>query len=115
MDLEEFFRVLPYLDTWELLTMSAAYTNADPETRTAARADATLVARRQGKADELRTAHSTVVQWAGSDIPRSSLLTLERFHLREQVLGEVRRQAIPALVDAATALLLDSYLSPGIA
>jgi hypothetical protein len=115
IDLEEFFRILPHLEMSELLAMSAAYENADPEARDAARESATGTARRRGRKDDLRNAQSAILQWAGSDISPSSLFTLERISRSDQVLGDVRRKAIPALLDAATACLLDADLEPDIA
>ena len=52
----------------------------------------------------------SIIQWAGSDISRSSAFTLEGLQTNP-MLGDIRIQAVPPLLDAATALLLKAALA----
>lgn len=109
LDLEEFMRVLPHLEAADLMAISAAYAQADAEARDAARAAASEVAKRRGLIDELGRLQGSIIQWAGSDISRSSAFTLEALQTNP-MLGDIRVQAVPPLLDAATALLLRTAL-----
>ena len=110
IDLDEFLRLLPHLDAADLMEISAAYEHADPEARDAARAAATKVANARGLIDELGRLQGSIIQWAGSDISRSSAFTLEGLQTNP-MLGDIRIQAVPPLLDAATALLLKNALA----
>ena len=110
LELEEFMRLLPMLDAADLMSISAAYQEADPEAREAARGVASRVANYRGLIDELGRVQSSIIQWAGSDISRSSAFTMEGLQTNP-MLGDIRVQAVPPLLDAATALLLKSSLS----
>jgi hypothetical protein len=110
LDLEEFLRILPHLDSADLLPISATYEQADAAVRDAARAAGSTAANRHGLIDELGRVQSSIIQWAGSDISRSSAFTLEGLQTNP-MLGDIRVQAIPPLLDAATALLLKGALS----
>ena len=103
-------RLLPMLDAADLMSISAAYQEADPEAREAARGVASKVANYRGLIDELGRVQSSIIQWAGSDISRSSAFTMEGLQTNP-MLGDIRIQAVPPLLDAATALLLKSSLS----
>ena len=109
LDLDEFMRLLPHLDAADLMSISAAYQQADGAGRDAARAAASTVAKARGRIEELGRLQGSIIQWAGSDISRSSAVTLEALQTNP-MLGDVRVQAVPPLLDAATALLLGSAL-----
>ena len=109
LDLDEFMRLLPHLDAADLMSISAAYQQADGARRGAARAAASTVAKARGRIEELGRLQGSIIQWAGSDISRSSAFTLEALQTNP-MLGDVRVQAVPPLLDAATALLLGSAL-----
>lgn len=110
IDLEEFMRLLPHLDAADLMAVSATYQQADSEARDAARVAASAVAREGGLIDELGRLQGSIIQWAGSDISRSSAFTLEGLQTNP-MLGDIRIQAVPPLLDAATALLLKDALA----
>jgi hypothetical protein len=110
LDLKEFLQLLPQLDAADLLAISATYEQADAVARDAARAVASKVANFRGLIDELGRLQGSIIQWAGSDISRSSAFTLEGLQTNP-MLGDIRVQAVPALLDAATALLLKGKLS----
>jgi len=109
IDLEEFLRLLPHLDAADLMAISATYEQADAEARDAARAVASKVANHRGLMEELGRLQGSIIQWAGSDISRSSAFTLEGLQTNP-MLGDIRLQAVPPLLDAATALLLRTGL-----
>ena len=110
IDLEEFMRLLPHLDAADLMSISATYQQADAQGRDAARAAASAVARERGLLDELGRLQGSIIQWAGSDISRTSAFTLEGLQTNP-MLGDIRIQAVPPLLDAATALLLKTVLA----
>ncbi len=110
LDLQEFMNLLPYLEAAELMAVSAAYQQADAPTRAGARAAASAAARKVGLIDELSRLHSSIIQWAGADVSPTSAFTLEGLRTNP-MLGDVRVQAVPALLDAATALLLVTSLA----
>lgn len=110
LDLDEFLRLLPHLEAADLMGISASYEQANPEARDAARAAASKVAKARGLIDELGRLQGSIIQWAGSDISRSSAFTLEGLQTNP-MLGDIRIQAVPPLLDAATALLLKSALA----
>lgn len=105
VDLEEFLRILPHLEASDLMAISAAYQHADAHVRDAARRAASAVARERGLRDELGRLQGSIIQWAGSDISRSGAFTFAEVR-PDQMLGDLRVQAVPPLLDAATALLL---------
>jgi hypothetical protein len=113
IDLDEFFRILPHLETGELLAIGAAYHDADADAREVARAEASAVARRRGLDDEIRRVQSSIIQWAVSDITRSQVMTFENVRASSSMLGDVRQDNVPALLDAATALVLGDALDSG--
>ena len=110
LDLEELLRMLPSLEEDELLAVSAAYQGADAETRDAARAAASAAAHQHGLVDALDRLQGSIIQWAGSDIPPSAVFTFAPFQ-SQRLLGDLRRQAVPPLLDAAAALLLKDAIS----
>lgn len=110
MDLDEFMRLLPHLDAADLMAISATYQQGDAGARDAARAAASAVANKRGLIDELGRLQGSIIQWAGSDISRSSAFTLEGLQTNP-MLGDIRIQAVPPLLDAATALLLKDALA----
>jgi len=112
VDLAEFLRILPHLEGADLMAMTATYQNADDEARDAARVAASAAARKRGVMDELGELQGSIIQWAGSDISQSSAMTLTGVR-PDQVLGDLRLQAVPPLLDAATALLLGDSLEAG--
>ena len=108
--LEEFLRGLPNLDAADLMAISAAYQQADADPRLAARAAASIVAKQRDLGNELSRLQGSIIQWAGSDISRSSAFTLEAL-ATNPMLGDLRIEAVPPLLDAATALLLNDALA----
>jgi hypothetical protein len=111
LDLEEFMRLLPHLDAADLMSISATYQHGDAVAREAARAAASAAAHERGLIDELGRLQGSIIQWAGSDISQSSAFTLEGLRTNP-MLGDIRVQAVPPLLDAATALLLRDALNP---
>ena len=110
IDLEEFLRLLPHLDAADLMAISAEYQQADGEARDAARASASTAANKRGLIDELGRLQGSIIQWAGADLSPTSAFTLEGLHTNP-MLGDLRVQAVPPLLDAATALLLKDALA----
>ena len=110
MDLEEFMRLLPHLDAADLMAISATYQQADSAARDAARSAAAAAAKKRGLIDELGRLQGSIIQWAGSAISRSSAFTLEGLQTNP-MLGDIRIEAVPPLLDAATALLLKNALA----
>jgi hypothetical protein len=109
VDLEEFLRILPFLESAELLAISATYADADEEARIAARTSASAVAKQRGLMDDLGRLQGSIIQWAGAVISESAAITFDSVR-PDQVLGDLRRQAMPPLLDAGTALLLRDAL-----
>ena len=110
LDLDEFLRLLPHLEPADLMAISAAYQQADPGPRDTARVAASGAAKQRKLAGELDRLQGSIIQWAGASISPSSAFTLEGLQTNP-MLGDVRRQAVPALLDAAAALLLRDGLS----
>lgn len=110
LDLEEFMRLLPHLEAADLMAISAAYQQAAAGARDEARVAASAVANKRGLMDELGRLQGSIIQWAGSDISRSSAFTLEGLQTNP-MLGDIRVQAVSPLLDAATALLLKDALA----
>ncbi len=110
MDLEEFMRLLPHLEAADLMSISATYQQADPGARDAARAAASAVAHERNLIDQLGHVQGSIIQWAGSDISRSSAFTLEGLQTNP-MLGDIRVQAVPPLLDAATAFFFKDALA----
>lgn len=109
VDLEEFLRILPHLEAADLMAISATYRQADAGARDAARLAASGIAKERRLIDELGRVQGSIIQWAGSDISRSAAFTLAGVR-PDQMLGDVRVEAVPPLLDAATALLLGNWL-----
>ncbi len=109
IDLEEFLRILPFLESADLMALSAAYREADLEARDVARRAASGIAKGRRLIDDLGRIQGSIIQWAGSDISRSSALTFADVR-PDRLLGDLRVQAVPPLLDAATALLLGDAL-----
>jgi hypothetical protein len=110
LDLETFLDMLPHLEPADLMAVSAAYQQADAAERDAARAAAAAAAKKSRRGDELNRLQGSIIQWAGSDIPQSGPFTFANPFRPDQMLGELRVQAVPALLDAATVLLLGHAL-----
>ena len=66
-----------------------------------------LVARQEGLDGELERLEGSIIQWANADITRTATFVGVRPDL---VLVDIRVQAVPPLIDAAVALLLDDAL-----
>ena len=109
MGIDEFVRMLPFLEASELLSISASYRGGDAEVRESARAEAGNVAKQRGLVSELDRLHGSIAQWAGADIPTSGAFTLATIGVNP-MLWDLRLQCIPPLLDAATALLLGQAL-----
>lgn len=109
LDLDELLGLLPELDTARLLSISAAYRTADPEQRDASREAARRVAAKRHKDDALDELRGSIAQWAAADLPRPGVVIVTGF-ADDLVLADLRQQAMPALLDAATVLLLGRAL-----
>lgn len=109
VDLEEFLRILPFLESSELLAISATYAQADERARSAAREAASAAAKKRGLMDDLGRLQGSIIQWAGAAISETATITFDSVR-PDQVLGALRRQAVPPLLDAGTALLLRDAL-----
>ena len=110
LDLDEFLGMLPHLESADLLALSAAYQEADAGQREAARTEASAAARKSRLGDELSRLQGSIIQWAGSDVAASAAWTLAGAR-PNQMLHDLRVQAVPALLDAATVLLLGRAVS----
>ena len=111
LTLERFLREVPSLDVQQLLAISAAHEHVGREALEGAREAAATIARRDGLLDELQALQGTIIQWAAAQLAPSSRFTGER-PLDLPLLADIRNQARPALLDAATALFLAGRLSP---
>lgn len=105
LTLERFLRVLPSLDSEQLLAISAAHAHGRGRALEDARQAAADIARADGLLDELQALQGTIIQWAGAQLASSSRYTGER-PLDLPLLADLREQARPALLDAATGLFL---------
>jgi hypothetical protein len=110
LNLDQFLDMLPHLEPADFMSVSAAYQQADAEERDAARVAASAAAKKSRLGDELSRLQGSIIQWAGSDIPQSGPLTFANPFRPDQLLGDLRVQAVPALLDAATVLLLGRAL-----
>ena len=110
VDLDEFLGMLPHLESADLMALAAAYQQGDGEARDAARVAASAASRKRKLTDELDHLQGSIIQWATSDIPQSGSFTFANPFRPDRMLADLRVQAIPALLDAATALLLGSGL-----
>lgn len=111
LTLERYLRVLPALDAEQLLAISAAHAEARGRGLEGAREAAAGVARAEGLLGELQALQATIIQWAAAQLAPSSRYTGER-PLDLPMLADLREQARPALLDAATALFLHDLLAP---
>jgi hypothetical protein len=109
LDLPSLLDLLPSFDTADLMAIDAAYRGADVEARTAARDAATTTAKELGLGEELDRLQGSILQWAGSTIFQNAAYPFAG--LSDRMLREARIAAVPALVDAAVALLLDAGIS----
>lgn len=111
LTLERFLRTLPALDGQQLMAISAAHAQGRGRPLEDARQAAAEVARAEDMLDELQALQGTIIQWAAAQLSSSSRYTGER-PLDLPVLADLREQARPALLDAATALFLQELLAP---
>lgn len=111
LTLERFLREVPVLDAQQLLAISAAHQHVGRDVIGQAREAASELARANGTLDELQALQATIVQWVGSRLARSRRFTGEGI-VDDPMLQDVREQARPALLDAATGLFLEGFLSP---
>jgi hypothetical protein len=109
LDLDAFLDMLPHLEPADLMALSAAYDEADAAERDAARTAASAAARTSRLGDELSRLQGSIIQWAGSDIAASAAWTFASVR-PDQMLHDLRMQAVPGLLDAATVLLLGHAL-----
>lgn len=105
LTLERFLRILPGLDGEQLLAISAAHAHGRGPALEDARQAAADLARADGLLDELQALQGTIIQWSAAQLAPSSRYTGER-PLDLPLLADLREQARPALLDAATALFL---------
>ena len=108
LTLDRFLRAVPALDVQQLLAISAAHETVGAQALERARNAAGVAARAANVLDELHDLHGTIIQWAGSHNSPSGMWTREAAFPNPivNVLHDVRVQAQPALLDAATALFL---------
>ncbi|HET7181061.1 MAG TPA: hypothetical protein VFI15_02405 [Candidatus Limnocylindrales bacterium] len=114
LTLERFLRELPSLDAQQLLAICAAHENVGRAALERARVAAGEAARTDGILDELQDLHGTIIHWGVSQGGQSSLDTGQGMFesTTVKVLHDVRAQARPALLDAATGLFLEDRLDP---
>jgi hypothetical protein len=114
LTLERFLRELPSLDAQQLLAICAAHKHVGREATDRARAAAGRAARAGGILDELQDLHGTIIRWGTTQGGQSSLYTGQGVFESTEVkmLHDIREQARPALLDAATALFLEDRLDP---
>src|SRR5204863_6004379 len=97
------------LDQGTLLALSAEPDRHHQTGRDVARGMARRAAARHGLRDELLRVQAEILRWAGAAGARSGAWT-GGSPPRDLILSDLRRQAAPALVDAAAALLLGAAL-----
>jgi hypothetical protein len=114
LTLERFLRELPSFDAQQLLAICAAHENVGRAALERARAAAGDAARAEGILDELQDLHGTIIHWGAAQGGQSSLYTGQGVFESTTVklLKDVRAQARPALLDAATGLFLEDRLDP---
>jgi hypothetical protein len=105
LTLERFLRIVPSLDGEQLLAISAAHAHGRGQALDDARQAAGDIARVDGLLAELQALHGTIIQWSAAQLAPSSRFTGER-PLDLPLLADLREQARPALLDAATGLFL---------
>jgi len=105
LTLATYLEALPGLDEQQLMEISAVHRGIGAEALGVARSAAADVARAGGLLDELQALHITIAQWVGARYAKSRRYTGEGFN-DPPVLIDLREQARPALLDAATALFL---------
>jgi hypothetical protein len=110
LSLERLLQVVPSLDAAQLLEISAAHQHVSRAVLAEARDAAADVARAEGLLEELQALQGTIIQWAAAQLAPSSRFTGER-PMDLPVLADLRQQAQPALLDAATALYLGELLT----
>jgi hypothetical protein len=106
--LDELVARLPNLDRGTLLALAAAHDGPDPD-RERAWDDARVVVRRERMEQDLDRLRDDVGRWA----TRLGAVTGQEAGsgMTELLLADVRRGAAPAVLDAATALLLGDRLT----
>lgn len=108
-ELTAFLAELPDLAPSELLRLAATQQSADRSARDRAHASARMVADRNGSTAQLVDLQDKIIHWAevhgAASGAGAGVAMVAPF-----LLVEARRQAVPALVDAGTALLLGDAL-----
>jgi hypothetical protein len=106
-DLDALFARLPGLDRGDLLALAAEHGAADPAREEAWRTVREVVSAAHMERD-LDRVRSKVAEWA----THLSALTVQQLGggLSDQLLAEARREAAPAVLDAAAAFLLGTML-----
>jgi hypothetical protein len=108
--LDTLFARLPRLDRGDLLALAAAHAQGDPEREEAWKnvRDAVSVDHLEPDLDRVR---SRIGTWA----THLSALTVQQLGagLSDQLLADARREAAPAVLDAAVAFLLGARISDG--
>jgi hypothetical protein len=107
-ELDALFARLPRLDRGDLLALAAAHAEGDP-----AREDAWEVVREVVSSDHLEADLDRVRSRVGTWATHLSALTVQQLGagLSDQLLAEARREAAPAVLDAAVAFLLGSRIA----
>ena len=110
LTLERYLQLLPDLNEEQLLAISAAHRGAGAAALEQARGEAADIARGERLLDDLQALHVTIAQWIGARYAKSRRYTGEGF-ADPAMLIDLREQARPALLDAATGLFLIERLS----
>lgn len=107
--LEALWEALAELDRGELLLLGATRSANEEAARNAAWSTARSAAARLARTDELARLEADIVRWADTGGARSGVYAFAS-PAGDLLLADLRRQAIPAVFDAAAALLLGDAL-----
>ncbi len=108
-ELVAFLQTLPELDRGELLALSAAYRSSDAQDRDAARAVVREVVDRLRCAPTLDSVEQEILHWAETEGAGSGVYAFATPG-GDLLLADLRKQAAPALLDAAAVLVVGNAL-----
>jgi hypothetical protein len=108
-ELDRFFERLDRVDTDVPLVMGAAWHSADPQEREDAWKQVRALGRRAALGRRIDEARERALQWAQRPGQTYSDLTLYGGGL-DPIWNDARRQAAPAIIDAAVAIVLGDHL-----
>lgn len=104
-----FLQALPELDRGELLGLSAAYAAGSVQDREAARAAVRATVDRAACGPALAGVEREILHWAETQGARSGAYTFAS-PAGDLLLADLRKQALPALLDAAAVIALGDAL-----